>query len=127
MDEAADLGFCSVEYRTGFMIVVIKPGHSIGYAETRVLADHKRDRLGDTQLGLVIFSPSHAEVEVDLFTRAGTIMEEQGYSFLVIANPSAKHLMMLELMRDYCSVKLVGTLEEAIEHAEYLVGTGVCG
>lgn len=126
MPEPLDLGFCSLEFREGFMIATIKPNSPITDAETLRVAAAKREHYGNAKLGLVIYNPANSTIDAGIFLRAESIMKEQGYSFLIIARPNISGSRMLELFNKHCLIYVGDSLEDAIAHAEEVLKSSAC-
>jgi hypothetical protein len=127
MPEMASLDFCDLEFREGFMIATLKPEARLSEAETLRAAMEKRKHYGEVPVGLVIYNPGNSPIDPAIFTRAETLMKEQGYSFLIVARPSPSHSKMLELFNKHCLIYVGDTLEDAIAHAEETIRTAACG
>lgn len=124
--ETANLEFCTVEFHEGFMTATLHSDSSIGYDDTVVLSRAKKAYYGLAPVGLVINNPASSHIDADVFSRADTLMKEQGYSFLIVARPSPSGTKLLDLFNKLCLIYIAGSLEEAIVHAEELVKKAAC-
>ncbi len=126
MTQDLDLGFCRLEFRLGFMVATIQPESPIGDTETLRVSAARKAFYGEENVGLVLYNPWNSPIDNGIFTRAESIMKEQGYSFLIVARPNPGNSKMLELFNRHCLVYVGDSLEDAIAHAEGVVKAGSC-